>query len=58
MDNPLLREPLLAEHVKPRLRGHWGTTLGLNPLYAHMNRVIRRRDLNALYVTVVVLVVR
>ncbi len=51
LDNPLLREPLLAEHVKPRLLGHWGTTPGLNLLYAHMNRVIRTRRLNALYVT-------
>jgi len=51
LDNPLLREPLRAEHVKPRLLGHWGTTPGLNLLYAHMNRVIRERDLNALYVT-------
>ena len=51
LDNPLLREPLRPEHVKPRLLGHWGTTPGLNLLYAHMNRVIRQRDLNALYVT-------
>jgi xylulose-5-phosphate/fructose-6-phosphate phosphoketolase len=51
MDNPLLREPLLPEHVKPRLLGHWGTTPGLNLLYAHMNRVISERDLRALYVT-------
>ncbi|MCU1393538.1 MAG: phosphoketolase [Ilumatobacteraceae bacterium] len=51
LDNPLLREPLLAEHVKPRLLGHWGTTPGLNLLYAHMNRLIRARDLNVLYVT-------
>jgi xylulose-5-phosphate/fructose-6-phosphate phosphoketolase len=51
LDNPLLREPLRAEHVKPRLLGHWGTTPGLNLLYAHMNRVINQRDLNALYVT-------
>ena len=51
LDNPLLREPLLAEHVKPRLLGHWGTTPGLNLLYAHMNRVIKERDLSALYVT-------
>ncbi|MCW2604993.1 MAG: phosphoketolase [Pseudonocardiales bacterium] len=51
LDNPLLREPLLPEHVKPRLLGHWGTTPGLNLLYAHMNRVIRQRDLNAIYVT-------
>ena len=51
LDNPLLREPLLSEHVKPRLLGHWGTTPGLNLLYAHMNRVIKQRDLNVLYVT-------
>nr|WP_306745542.1 phosphoketolase family protein [Saccharothrix yanglingensis] len=51
LDNPLLREPLLPEHVKPRLLGHWGTTPGLNLVYAHVNRVIRQRDLNALYVT-------
>ena len=43
MDNPLLREPLLPEHVKPRLLGHWGTTPGLNFLYAHLNRAICRR---------------
>src|ERR671939_607837 len=49
--NPLLREPLKLEHVKPRLLGHWGTTPGLNFIYVHMNRVIRRRDLNAIYVT-------
>jgi xylulose-5-phosphate/fructose-6-phosphate phosphoketolase len=51
LDNPLLREPLRPEHVKPRLLGHWGTTPGLNLLYAHLNRVIRERDLNVLYVT-------
>ncbi len=51
LDNPLLREPLRAEHVKPRLLGHWGTTPGLNLLYAHMNRVINDRDLNVVYVT-------
>ena len=50
MDNPLLREPLRIEHIKPRLLGHWGTTPGLNFIYAHMNRAIRARDLNALYV--------
>jgi xylulose-5-phosphate/fructose-6-phosphate phosphoketolase len=50
-DNPLLREPLRLEHVKPRLLGHWGTTPGLNLLYAHMNRAIRMRDLQALFVT-------
>jgi xylulose-5-phosphate/fructose-6-phosphate phosphoketolase len=49
--NPLLREPLRIEHVKPRLLGHWGTTPGLNFVYAHMNRVIRARDLNAMFVT-------
>jgi xylulose-5-phosphate/fructose-6-phosphate phosphoketolase len=51
LDNPLLREPLRLEHVKPRLLGHWGTTPGLNFVYAHMNRVIRREDLDAIYVT-------
>jgi xylulose-5-phosphate/fructose-6-phosphate phosphoketolase len=51
LDNPLLREPLRPEHVKPRLLGHWGTTPGLNLIYAHMNRVIRNRDLDAIYVT-------
>ena len=50
LDNPLLREPLHPEHVKPRLLGHWGTTPGLNFIYAHMNRVIRAFDLNAIYV--------
>jgi len=50
LDNPLLREPLRLEHVKPRLLGHWGTTPGLNFLYVHLNRVIKARDLNAMYV--------
>ena len=50
LDNPMLREPLDAEHVKPRLLGHWGTTPGLNLIYAHMNRVIRERDLDAIYI--------
>ncbi|RWP85794.1 MAG: phosphoketolase family protein [Mesorhizobium sp.] len=50
LDNPLLREPLKAEHVKPRLLGHWGTTPGLNFLYVHLNRVIRERDLDALFI--------
>ena len=50
LDNPLLREPLRAEHVKPRLLGHWGTTPGLNLVYAHLNRVICARDLNAIYI--------
>ena len=49
--NPLLREPLRPEHLKPRLLGHWGTTPGLNFLYAHLNRVIRLRDLNVIFVT-------
>ncbi len=48
--NPLLREPLQSEHVKPRLLGHWGTTPGLNFIYVHMNRLIRRHDLNMIYV--------
>ncbi len=51
LDNPLLREPLEAEHVKPRLLGHFGTTPGLNLVYAHFNRAIRARDLSVLYVT-------
>jgi xylulose-5-phosphate/fructose-6-phosphate phosphoketolase len=50
LDNPLLREPLRKEHVKPRLLGHWGTTPGLNFIYVHLNRLIRDRDLNVLYV--------
>ena len=50
-DNPLLRQPLTREHIKPRLLGHWGTTPGLNFIYAHLNRVIRRDDLDMLYVT-------
>jgi xylulose-5-phosphate/fructose-6-phosphate phosphoketolase len=50
LDNPLLREPLAREHVKPRLLGHFGTTPGLNLVYAHLNRAIRARDLNAIYV--------
>jgi xylulose-5-phosphate/fructose-6-phosphate phosphoketolase len=50
LDNPLLREPLRPEHVKPRLLGHFGTTPGLNLVYAHLNRAIRERDLNAIYI--------
>jgi xylulose-5-phosphate/fructose-6-phosphate phosphoketolase len=50
-ENPLLREPLQPEHVKSRLLGHWGTTPGLNLIYAHMNRVIRRDGIDALFVT-------
>ena len=49
LDNPLLREPLGAQHVKPRLLGHWGTSPGLNLIYAHLNRVIKRDDLNVLF---------
>jgi len=49
-DNPLLREPLKIEHVKRRLLGHWGTTPGLNFIYAHLNRLIRKNDLNVIYV--------
>ncbi len=49
--NPLLREPLKPEHIKPRLLGHFGTVPGLNLIYVHMNRAIRERDLNAIYVT-------
>jgi xylulose-5-phosphate/fructose-6-phosphate phosphoketolase len=50
-DNPLLKQPLAREHVKPRLLGHWGTTPGLNFIYAHLNRVICKYELDVLYVT-------
>jgi len=50
-DNPMLQEPLRREHIKPRLLGHWGTSPGLNFIYAHLNRVIRARDLNFIYMT-------
>jgi len=50
LENPLLSEPLRLEHVKPRLLGHWGTTPGLNFIYVHLNRVIKTRDLDAIYV--------
>src|ERR1700745_33563 len=50
-DNPLLREPLRLEHVKPRLLGHWGTTPGLNFIYVHCNRLIKKYDLNMIYIT-------
>ncbi|MET3567852.1 xylulose-5-phosphate/fructose-6-phosphate phosphoketolase [Leifsonia sp. 563] len=50
LDNPLLRRPLSRDDIKPRLLGHWGTTPGLNFIYAHLNRVIRERDLNTLFV--------
>ena len=49
-DNPLLKKPLTAEHVKPRLLGHWGTTPGLNFIYVHLNRVIKKYDLNTIYI--------
>jgi xylulose-5-phosphate/fructose-6-phosphate phosphoketolase len=48
--NPLLREPLAKEHVKPRLLGHWGTTPGLNFIYVHLNRIIREKDANVLFI--------
>jgi len=50
LDNPLLREPLRLEHVKPRLLGHWGTSPGLSFIYAHLNRAIKQRDANVIYV--------
>ncbi len=50
LDNPLLREPLRTEHIKPRLLGHWGTTPGLNFIYTHLNRIIRNRDVDMIYV--------
>jgi xylulose-5-phosphate/fructose-6-phosphate phosphoketolase len=50
-DNPLLKKPLKREHIKPRLLGHWGTTPGLNLVYVHLNRVIKNRDLNVIYIT-------
>lgn len=50
MDNPLLKEPLKIEHIKPRLLGHWGTTPAMNFIYAHMNRVIKRDGINAIFI--------
>ncbi|MDQ2818531.1 MAG: phosphoketolase family protein [Candidatus Eremiobacteraeota bacterium] len=50
LDNPMLAEPLKPEHIKPRLLGHWGTTPGLNFVYAHMNRQIKKRDLNTIFI--------
>jgi xylulose-5-phosphate/fructose-6-phosphate phosphoketolase len=50
-DNPLLTEPLKREHIKPRLLGHWGTTPGLNLVYVHLNRIIKERDVEVMYVT-------
>jgi xylulose-5-phosphate/fructose-6-phosphate phosphoketolase len=51
LDNPLLQRPLALEHIKPRLLGHWGTTPGLNFIYVHLNRLIKARDLDMIYVT-------
>ena len=51
LDNPLLAEPLRSEHIKPRLLGHWGTSPGLSLLYAHLNRVIRERGADVLFLT-------
>src|SRR3989338_6879678 len=51
LDNPLLETPLKPEHIKPRLLGHWGTTPGLNFIYAHLNRVINKYDLDMLYIS-------
>ena len=50
LDNPLLKEPLTLKHIKPRLLGHWGTTPGLNFIYAHMNRLILKYDIEALFI--------
>jgi xylulose-5-phosphate/fructose-6-phosphate phosphoketolase len=50
LDNPLLRKPLAREHIKPRLLGHWGTSPGLNFLYTHLNRAIKKHDLDMIYV--------
>ena len=50
MDNPLLKEPLELKHIKPRLLGHWGTTPGLNFIYVHFNRAIKKHDLNVVYI--------
>ena len=49
-DNPLLKKPLTKEHIKPRLLGHWGTTPGLNFIYVHLNRVIKKYDLDMIYI--------
>ncbi len=51
LDNPMLREPLQQAHVKPRLLGHWGTTPGLNFIYVHLNRMIKKHGLNMIFVT-------
>lgn len=51
LDNPLLKEPLKIEHIKPRLLGHWGTSPGLSFIYVHLNRIIKKNDLNMIYIT-------
>src|SRR5207237_6852456 len=51
LDNPLLKEPLHLKHVKPRLLGHWGTTPGQNFVYVHLNRVIKKYDLDMIYIS-------
>ena len=50
-DNPLLKKPLALAHIKPRLLGHWGTTPGLNFIYVHLNRIIKKYDLNVINIT-------
>jgi xylulose-5-phosphate/fructose-6-phosphate phosphoketolase len=50
LDNPLVKEPLAIEHIKPRLLGHWGTTPGLNFVYVHLNRLIKAHDLDMIYI--------
>src|SRR3981189_2615063 len=50
LDNPLLRQPLRREHIKPRLLGHWGTTPGLNFIYVHLNPLIKAQDLDMIFV--------
>src|SRR5215211_2657944 len=50
LDNPLLKEPLKLDHIKPRLLGHWGTTPGLNFIYVHLNRLIKQHELNMIYI--------
>src|SRR5208337_4455329 len=51
LDNPLLKQPLKKEDIKARLLGHWGTTPGLNFIYVHLNRLIKKHDLNMIYIT-------
>ena len=50
LDNPLLKKPLEPSDIKPRLLGHWGTTPGLNFIYVHLNRIIKKYDLNMIYI--------